>query len=699
MNTSTTYSRRDFVKITTVAGAGLVLGFYLPAKSELLESTTAEGTTFAPNAWLKIDTDGIVTVTVARSEMGQGVHTSMPMIVAEELEADWKKIRIEQANAHPTKYGSMTTGGSFSVRGSWQTLRTAGATARELLIAAAAQTWSVDKSACRAENGMVVHSSGKKLSYGDLVTAAAKLPVPTQVPLKDPKNFKLLGKRMPKLDTPSKVNGSAKFGIDIRVPGMVFASIEKSPVFGGKVASFDASKAKTVPGVRDVIQLDVGIAVVANSTWAAFEGRKALSIKWDEGQYANQSSAAIWQSFEEAAQARGSIDDYEGNAETAYASAPTKVEAIYHAPLIAHATLEPMNCVADVRTDRCEIWAPTQAPQPAQGEAARLLGLPMDKIKVNVTLIGGGFGRRLQTDFVADAVKVSKAVGAPVQVVWTREDDMQHDWYRPCTYHVLRAGLDNNGWPVAWLHRIVGPSSRGLAVGGSTPPYAVPNFQIDSHVKETGVPIGAWRSVGPSQNGYVVESFIDELAHTAKKDPFEYRRKLLSKSARLRRALEVAAEKASWGKPLPAGHGLGIAAVESFGSSVAEAVEASVDKNGAVQIHRIVAAVDCGPIVNPDTLEAQVEGGIVYSLSAVLKDEITVEKGRVVQGNYDDYRILTIDEMPKVEVHIIPSTESVGGIGEPGLPPVAPALCNAIFAATGKRIRRLPIKPADLKQS
>jgi isoquinoline 1-oxidoreductase beta subunit len=692
MSAPLTLNRRDFIKISSVAGAGLVLAFYLPSKDEVLE----EGA-FVPNAWLKIDTDGTVTVTVARSEMGQGVWTSMSMIVAEELDADWSKIRVVQADAHPSKYGSMSTGGSFSVRGSWQKLRMAGATAREMLLTAAAQKWGVDKSTCRAEQGTIVQSYGKKLTYGELAEAAAQVPVPSEAPLKDPKDFTILGKPLPKLDTPLKVDGSAKFGIDIRVPGMLFASIEKCPVFGGKVATFDASKAKAVPGVRHVLQLDEGIAVVAESTWAVFEGRKALSVTWDEGRYANQSSAAMWKSFEDAAKTRGSTDDYDGNAEASFDAAPTKVEAVYYAPLIAHAPMEPMNCVADVRPDRCEIWVPSQSPQGAQNDAVRILGLPVDKVTVHVTLIGGAFGRRLQSDFVSEAVKISKAVGAPVQVLWTREDDMRHDWYRPCTYSVFKAGLDRDGWPVAWLHRIVGTGSHGLVVGGSTPPYAIPNFQIDSHILETGVPIGAWRSVGPSQNGFVTESFIDELAHTAKKDPFEYRRRLLSKSPRLRRALEVAAEKANWGRPLPAGHGVGIAAVESFGSSVAEVVEASVDKDGAVQIHRIVVAVDCGPIVNPNTLEAQVEGGIVYSLSSVLKDEITIDKGRVVQGNFDDYRILTIDEMPKVEVHIIPSTESVGGIGEPGLPPVAPALCNAIFAATGKRIRRLPIKREDLK--
>lgn len=695
MNIPTTLSRRDFIKVSGTAGAGLLLAFYLPSKAGIGEPST-EAAEFAPNAWLRIDKDGSITITVARSEMGQGVLTSMPMIVAEELEASWKDIRVEQALSHPTKYGSMQTGGSFSVRGSWQTLRNAGAAARELLIAAAARTWGVDPGTCRAENSTVVHTSGKKLAYGELASKAATMAVPTSLRLKEPKDFKILGKRFKKLDTPSKVNGSAKFGIDIRVPGMLFASVERCPVFGGKAASFDAAKAKSLPGVRDVVQIDSGIAVVATSTWSAFEGRKALSVRWDEGPFASQNSAAIWKSLEDAARTMGSVDDYAGDPESAITTAAKKIEAVYNAPLIAHATMEPMNCLADVRSDRCEIWAPTQSAQQVQNEAARILNLPIDKVKVNVTLLGGGFGRRLQTDYSADAVRVSKAVGVPVSVVWTREDDMTHDWYRPCTYNVLKAGLDKDGWPVAWMHRIAGPGSRGLVTGGSTPPYRIPNFRVDSHIKDVGVPIGAWRSVGPSQNGFVVESFVDELAHAAGKDPFAYRQHLLAGSARLRRALELAAEKSGWGKPLPPGVGRGIAAVESFGSAVAEVFEVSVDKNGKIKIHRIVVAVDCGPVVNPDTLEAQVEGGIVYSLSSILKDEITVAKGRVEQDNFDTYRILTIDEMPKVETHIIPSTEPVGGIGEPGLPPVAPALCNAIFAATGKRIRRLPIKPGDL---
>ncbi|GJQ21089.1 MAG: aldehyde oxidase [Bacteroidia bacterium] len=681
MNT-VTISRRDFIKIATVAGGGLMLGFRIPS-----ESNSAD---FSPNVWLRIAPDDTVTITVARSEMGQGVWTSLPMIVAEELDADWNHVRIEQADAHPVKFGSQSTGGSFSVRGSWQTLRMAGATARDMLVTAAAKKWNVAKVNCTAAQSFVRGPGGRKLSYGELASDAAELPVPHSVRLKEEKAFTLIGTRVRKLDTPSKVRGTAIFGLDVRLPGMMFASIQKCPVFGGTVASFDASAAKKVPGVVDVFQVEDGLAVVATNTWAAFQGREALQVTWNEGKWANQSSAAIRKTFESALANRGTVDNYAGNAETALASSSVTVEAVYEAPFVAHQTMEPMNCTAWVRRDSCEIWAPTQSPQPIQNQAAQILGLPLDRVTVHVTLMGGGFGRRLNPDFGIDAVRVAKAMkGTPVQVVWTREDDTQHDWYRPMTLNILKAGLGKDGRPVAWMHRIAGPSSRGLVTGGSTPPYDIPNFVVESHILETGVPIGAWRSVGPSQNAWIVESFIDELALKAGKDPLEYRRSLLSKSPRLKRTLEVAAEKAAWGTPLPKGKGRGIACVDSFGSTCAQVAEVSV-ANGKVKIDRIVVAVDCGTAVNPDTIEAQIEGAIAYGLSAALKDEITIDKGRVQQESYDDYRMLQFDEMPRVEVHIIPSTEPVGGIGEPGLPPVAPALCNAIFMATGRRIRKLP---------
>lgn len=689
----TTLTRRDFIKVVAAGGAGLVLSFYLPSRDSEADASTV----FAPNAWLSIRPDSTVIITVHKSEMGQGVLTALPMIVAEELDADWSKVQFVQADAHPTKYGSQGTGGSASVRTSYTPLRTAGATARAMLVAAAARRWNVSAGSLRTENGFVIHSNGKKLSYGELASEAATLPIPTDVRLKDPKDFRLLGKKIPRIDTPPKVDGSAVYGLDVRLPGMLFATIARPPVFGGKVKSFNAEKARRISGVKDVVQVENGIAVIATNTWAAMRGRDALEIVWESGQWKEQSSDRISQMFKEAAAMPGTVEDYDGDVASALASAATKVEAVYEMPFAAHATMEPMNCTAWVTDGRCEIWAPTQTPQRAHDEAARILGLPLDKVTVHVTLLGGGFGRRLQADYVADAARVAKLVNAPVMVVWSREDDMRNDWYRPATYNVLAAGLDRGGWPVAWMHRIVGPSSRGLVVGGSTPPYAIPNFVVESHIKETGVPIGAWRSVGHSQNAFVVESFIDELAAAAKKDPFDYRRQLLSKSPRLRRVLEVAAEKAGWGKPVPKGIGRGIAAVEAFGSCIAQVAEVSVSKNGELKIHRVVSAVDCGPTVNPDTIEAQVEGAIVYGLSAAIKSEITIANGAVVQGNFDTYEMPRIDEMPKVEVHILQSTEPIGGIGEPGLPPIAPAIANAVFALTGKRIRRLPIRPSDLK--
>jgi CO/xanthine dehydrogenase Mo-binding subunit len=685
-------TRRDFIKVTAVTGGGFLLGFRLPFIDE-----SASPADFAPNVFVKIATDNIVTITVHRSEMGQGVWTSVPMIVADELEADWSKVTIEQADAHPTKYGSQSTGGSFSIRGNWEKLRNAGATAREMLITAAANEWKVDRSTCRADKSFVVHSSGKKLSYGELASVAAALPVPTPVKLKDEKDFKIIGTRIKKLDTPAKVRGTAVFGLDVRLPGMLFASIERCPVFGGTAVSYEASKAKAFPGVVDVIEVKSGIAVVATNTWSAFRGREELSVRWDEGQWANQSNAAIRKSFMDGLESGGDVIESAGNAESAMVNAANIINAAYDAPFIAHQTMEPMNCTADVKADRCEIWAPTQSPQRIQNDAAEILGLDKEAVTVHVTLMGGGFGRRLYSDYGNDAVYVSKAIGKPVQVVWTREDDTQHDLYRPMTYNILKAGIDVSGSPVAWIHRIAGPNSRGLVVGGSKPSYAFENFKVEAKLLETGVPVGAWRSVGPSQNGWIIESFIDEIAHLAKKDPFEFRRSLLSKSPRLKRTLEFAAEKAGWNNSVPKGWGKGIACVESFGSTCAMVSEVSVDKDGSLKIHRIVAAIDCGPVVNPDTVEAQMEGGIVYALSAMLKDEITIDKGRVQQESYDDYRMLQFDEMPNIEVFTVPSTDSVGGIGEPGLPPAAPSVCNAIFAATGKRIRKLPIRQGDLK--
>jgi len=706
-------SRRRFLQTGAAGATGLVIGFYLPGRYEALAAPQASP--FAPNAWIRVGTNGLVTIVIDKSEMGQGVVTSLAMLAAEELECDWRKIRTEFAPADKAYinplFGLQGTGGSTSVRGSWEPLLKAGATAREMLIEAAATKWGVEKSECRAEHGVVIHAASKRrLSYGMLADTARQLAPPKNVTLKDPKSYRVVGKAMKRLDTPDKVNGHTQFGMDVRLPGMLHAVVERCPVFGGKVGSFDATKAKAVPGVRQVIQVSNGIGVVADNTWSAMEGRRALEVKWDEGPNASVNSASISKLFAERAGQPGAVARKEGDAATAFSAAAKKIEAVYEVPYLAHATMEPMNCTAHVRADGCDVWVPTQFQTFTQATAARLAGVKPEAVQVHTTFLGGGFGRRSELDFVVDAVELSKAAGAPVQVTYSREDDMQHDYYRPASYCRQAAALDADGWPVAWTNRIVCPSimSRvfpnfvkngvdGTSVEGAADiPYAVPNILVDYQLTETAVPVGFWRSVGHSQNAFFTECFLDEIAAAGGKDPYELRRRLLAKQPRHLGALELAATKAGWGTPLPAGRFRGIAMMSSFGSYVAQVAEISVNRSEGVRVHRVVCAVDCGRTVNPDTIAAQMEGAIVYGLTAALKGAITIDRGRVEQSNFNDYEMLRLDEMPVVEVHIVPSDNPPGGVGEPGTPPIAPAVCNAVFAATGKRIRRLPIRAEDL---
>ncbi|PYU42389.1 MAG: twin-arginine translocation pathway signal protein [Acidobacteria bacterium] len=715
MSSSHVLLRREFLKKSASGGTALVIGFYLPGKFEA-PAAAPPVEPAAVNAWVRIAPDDAVTLVIDKSEMGQGVVTSLAMLLAEELELDWKKIKFEFAPAAPQYFnplfGLQGTGGSTSVRSSWEPLTKAGAAAREMLIATAAKQWYVQPSACHAENGAVVHdATSKRLGYGVLAVEASKLPVPANPARKDPKDYKYIGKPTKRLDTPAKVTGKASFGIDVRLPNMQYAVVARCPVFGGKVRSVDDSKAKGIRGVKQVLEISTGVAVVADNTWSAMEGRRALEIAWDEGSNAAISSDAIRKLYLAAAEKPGAIARQDGDADAALAGAARKVEAAYEVPFLAHATMEPMNCVADVRTDGCDIYAPTQFQTFTQNTSRKITGLKPEQVRVYTTYVGGGFGRRAEQDFIAEAVEISKARGAPVLVTWSREDDMQHDFYRPAAYTTITAGLDADGWPVAWKSRVVSPSIMSRFFPGSVKngldnssvegivemKYGIPNFLCEYVLTDTGVPVGFWRSVGNSQNGYIVESFVDDLAKAGGKDPFEFRRKLLANAPRHRGVLELAAEKAGWGKPLPAGRTRGIAVVESFGSFVAEVAEVSVNRSsGKVRVHRVVCAVDCGRHVNPDTVAAQMEGAIVYGLSAALKGQITINKGRVEQSNFHDYELLRVNDMPQVEVHIMPSNEAPGGAGEPGTPPIAPAVCNAIFAATGKPIRRLPIRAEDL---
>ncbi|CAI8840474.1 xanthine dehydrogenase family protein molybdopterin-binding subunit [Methylocaldum szegediense] len=711
--------RRQFLKSSAVLGGSLVIAFYLPRTMKFAMAAEEPAKTFPPNAFIRIGADETVTILINKSEMGQGVYTSLAMLVADELEADWSKVRVESAPVAPvynhTAWNIQATGGSTSVSSSWEQLRKVGATGRELLIQAAAETWKVKPDSCRAENGYVIHKpTDRRLSYGALSAKAAQLPMPARVKLKDPKSFKLIGKPTRRLDTPAKTNGTAQFGIDVRLPGLLTALVARPPVFGAKVKSFDAAKSKAVAGVVDVVQVPSGIAVVAKDFWSAKKGRDALEIVWDRGPNAELSSATLREEFARWAQTSGIPAKEKGNAISALAKVRKPLSAEYEVPYLAHAPMEPLNCTVDLREDRCEIWTGTQFQTFDRNQAAAIAGLKPEQVELHTTFLGGGFGRRAnpQSDFVSEAVHVAKAVKKPVKVVWTREDDIKGGYYRPAFYDRLTAGLDEKGRLIAWTHTIVGQSiavgtpfeanmvREGVDVasveGAADLPYAIPNLRVDLHSPRLDIPVLWWRSVGHSHTAFVVESFIDEVAHAAGKDPYRFRYDLLTKHPRHRGVLELAAKKAGWGSDLPKGRGRGIAVHASFGSYVAQVAEVSVE-DGQVRVHRVVCAIDCGQVVNPDTVAAQMESGVVWALSAALYGEITLDKGEVEQSNFTDYPILRIDEMPTVEVHIVPSREPPSGVGEPGVPPLAPAVANALFAATGQRIRALPLSKHDFK--
>jgi isoquinoline 1-oxidoreductase subunit beta len=703
-------SRRDFLQASLATGGGLLLAFNVPARfgSAMAASTVS----FAPNAFIRIDASGKVAITVAYVEMGQGTYTSIPMLIAEELEVDLASVRVEHAPPDDKLYmnpllGFQVTGGSSTIRAAFEPMRRAGATARTMLVTAAAKGWNVDAASCRAEKGEVIHvPSGRRKKYGDLTAAAAALPVPNDVSLKRPDQFRLIGTPAKRLDTPGKVNGAAMYGIDVKLPGMKVAALAISPAFGGRLRDLDDAAAKSVRGVRQIVRLDDAVAVVADHMGAARKGLAALKIQWDDGPNAKLATADIVRDMETASSTPGAIARQDGDFAKALAGAATKVEAVYQIPFLAHAAMEPMNCTVHVRKDSCEVWVGTQVITRAQQAAAKVTGLPLDKVTVHNHLLGGGFGRRLEIDGVIRAVQVAKQVDGPVKVIYTREEDIQHDMYRPYFFDRVSAGLDAQGNPSAWHHRITGSSiiarwappifKNGLdpdtTDGAIDLPYAVPNVLVDYVRHEPpGIPTAFWRGVGPTHNIFVVESFMDELAAAARKDPVEYRRALLASNPRAKAVLDLASQKAGWGRALSPGAGRGVSVQTTWGTYMAQVAEVEVSQDGDVRVRRIVCAVDCGIVVNPDTVHAQIESAIVFGLSGALYGEITLKDGRVEQSNFSDYRVLRINETPAIEVHIVKSTEAPGGMGEPGTSCVMPALANAIFAATGKRIRKLPV--------
>ncbi|QSX73942.1 xanthine dehydrogenase family protein molybdopterin-binding subunit [Lysobacter arenosi] len=718
MNAAMQASRRRFLKAGAAAGAGLVVAFVIPGASRFAMAQPEAGAVaaFAPNAFLRVGSDDSVTVLVAHSEMGQGIWTGLAMLIAEDLDADWSKVKVEHAPATPvyahTAFGMQMTGGSTSTWSEFDRYRQAGATARALLVAAAAQRFGVPVDQVRTENGVAI-AGDQRARYGELAQAASQLPVPAQVALKDAKDWKIIGHPTKRLDTPEKITGRAQFGMDVQFDGLLTALVARAPVFGGTVKSFDATAAKAVPGVRNVVQVPSGVAVVADHFWAAKLGRDALRIDWDLGPNAALDSTAMREQFRALAASAGTVASTAGDAKGGFAKAAKTLEAEYNVPYLAHAPMEPLNCTVKIDADGCEIWTGTQFQTIDQQVAAKITGLKPEQVQIHTTFLGGGFGRRATptSDFVSEAVQVAKAAGAPVKTVWTREDDVRGGYYRPMYLQQARIGLDAQGMPIAWHHVLVGQSilagtpfeammvKNGIDAtsveGVADSPYLkdIADHRVELHSPRTGIPVLWWRSVGHSYNAFVMESLVDELAHAAGKDPVEYRRALLKNHPRHLAALNLAAEKAGWGTPLPEGRGRGVAVHESFGSYLAQVAEVSVE-NGAIRVHRVVCAIDCGLAVNPEGVRAQMESGIAFGLGAALHSALTLKDGHVQESNYHDYQVLRLSEMPKIEAHIVASSEKMGGAGEPGTAPIAPAVANAVFALTGQRLRELPLRLA-----
>ncbi|WP_407654608.1 xanthine dehydrogenase family protein molybdopterin-binding subunit [Bradyrhizobium prioriisuperbiae] len=715
---SSLLDRRAALKLGAALGGELVLTVALPPM--LAQAATETTPSFAPNAFIRIDRQGIVTLVMPMVEMGQGTYTSLSMLLAEELEVGLDQVRLEHAPPNDALYANgllhvQSTGLSASIREFWTPLRQAGAMGRTLLIAAAAKRWGVDPKSCRAEHGVVFAPSGaRQLGYGELVESAAKLavPAPDSVTLKQPKDFKLIGTRAARLDMPAKVNGTAMFGIDARPAGVKIAAIAISPVFGGKPKSVNQAAALAVKGVHQVVMTDDAVAVVADHMGAAKKGLEAAAVQWDEGPHAAVSSADILHQLEEASKQPGAVARNEGDAAKVLASVTQRIDAIYQVPFLAHAPMEPMNCTVDLRKDSCDIWVGTQAPTLTQAVVAGIVGLPKEAVRIHNHLLGGGFGRRLEADGTVRAVKIAQQVQGPVKVVWSREEDIQHDMYRPCYYDRISAALGPDGKPVAWTHRIAGSSVMARYIpplfrdgldpdaveGAAEPPYAFPNIHVDYvRVEPPGIPTAFWRGVGPTHNVFVVESFLDELATAAKQDTVAYRKALLAHNPRALGVLTLATDKAGWSRTLPPRRGLGVSVQFAFGSYLSQVAEVEVGTDGSVRVHRLVCAIDCGLTVNPDTVAAQMEGGSIFGLTALLNGAITLKNGRVEQGNFDTYVPMRIDEVPVIETHQVMSAEAPGGIGETATAIVAPAVTNAIFAATGKRIRALPVDTGLLK--